>query len=423
MGLISPLGNSLESLWDALASGRSGVGPLESLPPDHLPTAHAAEAKEFTGHIREFGPIPAEQKKALRKRLKVMCREIQMGIAAAQLAMADASLGPGDFDPDRTGAIYGADYMMTVPEEFVDGITHCLDERKRFQFCRWAEEGISRVAPLWLLKYLPNMPACYIAIYNDMRGPNNSITIREASANLAIGEAFHIIQRGSADTLIAGSTGSRVHPVRTIHVALQEELADGHDDPTKMSRPFDRDRTGMVLGEGAGALVVEALETAKARGANILAEIVGHGSSTVMDRNGVAHCDTALENVMRGALREAGMSPRELGHVHAHGLSTRQGDIDEARAVERIFDSSSVALVAAKSYFGNLGAGSGAIELICSLLAVRHGRLFRVLNYETPDPACPVPAVTSEDVDPGRSVLNVNYTPQGQASSVVLRAF
>jgi 3-oxoacyl-[acyl-carrier-protein] synthase II len=422
--LISPLGNSRQSFWDGLVGGKSGVGPIEGIPVEHLPINSAAECRDFTGHIRDFGALPADQKKVIRKRLSVMCREMRMGVAAAQLALQDASLAPGDYDPDRAGVIYGADYMLTVPDEFVDGIRRCLDDEGKFHFSRWGVEGLPQVAPLWLLKYLPNLPACYIAIYNDMRGPNNSITIREASGTLALGEAFHIIQRGSADILIAGATGTRVHCIRTIHVVMQEEMAQNRRDPATMSRPFDRDRDGMVIGEGAAALIMEDLDTAQRRGATILGEVVGHGSSTVVDRDFVASVDRALENAMVQALDEAEMAPESVGHIHAHGLSTRQGDIEEARALNRVFGdpATQVPLVAAKSHFGNVGASGGTLELIASLLAMQQGRLFPVLNYETPDPQCRVAPVTSDGVTPGGSVLNLSYAPTGQASALIVRA-
>jgi len=424
VGLVSPLGNSRESFWNGLLSGKSGVGPIESIPVDHLPVQAAAECREFTGHIRDFGDLPVAQKKVIRKRLSVMCREMRMGVAAAQLALQDASLAPGDYDPDRAGVIYGADYMLTVPDEFVDGIRKCMDDEGKFHFSRWGEQGLPQVAPLWLLKYLPNLPACYIAIYNDMRGPNNSITIREASGTLALGEAFHIIRRGSADTLIAGACGTRVHCIRTIHVVMQEEIAKDRSDPATMSRPFDRDRDGMVIGEGAAALIMEDLQTAQQRGATILGEVVGHGSSTVVDKDFVAGVDRALENAMGQALAEAEMDPEEIGHIHAHGLSTRQGDIQEAWAINRVFGdrSTEIPLVAAKSHVGNVGASGGTLELIGSLLALKEGKLFRVLNYETPDPQCPVAPVTSDGVSPGGSVLNLSYAPTGQASALIVRA-
>ena len=256
LGLISPVGCSKDALWDALSLGRSGVGKLEAVPSKFLPTHVAAEAREFTGDIENFGTLEKEQKKAIRKGLKVMCRECQMGVAAAQLALADAgfAIGGGAYDPERSGCIFGADYMLTMPEEFSAGINRCRNPAGSFEYERWATEGMPQLSPLWLLKYLPNMPASHVAIYNDLRGPNNSITHREAAANLAIGEAYRTIVRGSAETMVVGATGTRVHPMKTVHAIQTEELVGNGVEPSKASRPFDKNRSGMVIGEGAGAI-------------------------------------------------------------------------------------------------------------------------------------------------------------------------
>jgi 3-oxoacyl-[acyl-carrier-protein] synthase II len=423
-GLISPLGNSRQALWEALQAGRSGVGPIRCLPSAALPFRCAAEAWDFQGKIDDFGDLSSEQKRTIRKGLKVMCREIQMGVASAQLALQDAGLHSGDYDVDRTGAVYGSDYIMTAPQEFTEGVRRCLDEQGHFDFSRWASEGLSQVTPLWLLKYLPNMPASHIAIYNDMRGPNNSITLREASSNLAVAEAFCTIQRGHADIMLAGATGTRLHPLRTVHTVLQEEIAPGEDEPERLCRPFDRDRRGMVLGEGAAAVVLEALETARARGATVLGEVVGYGSSASMTPQGGADSRQALQNVIVQALGKAGLKPGDVGHIHAHGLATRKDDIDEAAAIVAIFGDNGprTPVTAAKSYFGNLGAAGGMVELITSLLALQDGSLFPIRNYETPDPDCPVAAAQGSATPAGNCFLNLSVTPHGQASAVVIRA-
>jgi 3-oxoacyl-[acyl-carrier-protein] synthase II len=424
MGLITPLGNSKESLWQNLLSGHSGVGPIKSLPAGALPVSFAAEAHEFSGRVEDFGPLEGETKKHVRKGLKVMCRECQMGVAAAQLALFDAQFAPGKCDPDRSGVVYGSDYMITEADEFTSGIIDCLDEQRRFQFPRWATLGMSKMNPLWLLKYLPNMPASHIAIYNDLRGPNNSITQREAAGNLAIGEAFRVIVRSHADVMVAGATGTRIHAMKAVHAALGEELATDVDDPTKAARPFDRDRRGMVLGEGAGAVVLESLDSAQRRGATIYGEIVAGSSSAVADRRLAPRCDQALANTMRAALREGRLMPSQVGHIHAHGLGTRCGDAQESKAIRDVFaeQADSTPVTAAKSYFGNLGAGSGVVELIASTLALKNNQLFATLNYHTPDPECRLNVVRSS-VDPGDSFLNLSVTPQGQASCVLVRRF
>jgi 3-oxoacyl-[acyl-carrier-protein] synthase II len=275
------------------------------------------------------------------------------------------------------------------------------------------------VDPLWLLKYLPNMPNSHIAIFNDFKGPNNALTVREASSNLAIAEAYTTIERGAADIMIAGATGTRVHPVRTTHFVLQEEVSPGDGDPTQASRPFDRDRNGSVLGEGAGALILEELEHAKSRGATIWGEVVGYGSSTVLDIAGGAKIREAIRNVLRQSLRTAGWKPSDVGHIHAHGLSSRGGDVAEAEAIREVFDDAPIPVTAAKSFFGNLGAASGVVEACVSLLAMANGSLPPILNYQTPDPACPIHAARSGAV-PGESFVSVNVTPLGQASAIAI---
>ena len=422
LGLVSPLGNTPEKLWQALSSGQSGIGPLQSIPADRLPTKFGGEAREFTGSIEDFGPLEKMMARNIKKSLKMMCREIQMGVAVAQLALTHSRLPLVDVNRDRIGVLYGSDYMMTLPQDFADGIRSCLNEQGEFDFTQWGDKFKSAVDPLWLLKYLPNLPAAHIAIFNDLHGPNNSLTMREASSNMAVSEAYQTISRGHADVMIAGATGTRIHPARTLHIVTQEEIAEDGDNPATLGRPFDLNRTGQVIGEGAGAIMLEELEYAKARGATILAEVIGFGSTSVTDKNGVGQLDQAVRNVLTQSLRTSGLSPQQVGHIHAHGLGTHKSDAAEAQGIRDIFASRpDVPVIAAKSYFGNLGAGSGLVELIASILSLQHGRLFRTLNYETADPQCPVAVVTAADTSPGDNFINLNMTPQGQASAVVVK--
>ena len=425
IGLVSPLGSTKEALWEALAEGRSAVGPLTVPEAAALPVRVAAEAKQFTADIDDFGPLEKEQKKQIRKALRVMCRECQMGVAVAQLALTDAGLRVGKIDPDRIGISYGTDYMLSLPEEFNEGIRQCVDAAGRFEFGRWGPEGLPKMSPLWLLKYLPNMPASHVAIFNDLRGPSNSLTLREAGSNLAVGEAFQIIRRGHADTMVCGATGTRLHTMKLMHTVTQEEVACGNGDPTKVSRPFDQKRSGMVLGEGAGAVIIEELEHAQARGATIHGEIVAASSRAAAGPHLVARRKVALANVLRALLQESGCRGEEIGHIHAHGLSTRSCDAEEAQAICEAFGDRAATLpvVAAKSYFGNLGAGSGLVELIASLMAMRAGTLFPTLNYETPDAECPIHVVHDQSTPAGKRFINLNVTPQGQASGLMVQQF
>jgi len=437
VGIISPLGDSKESLWEHLVSGQSGV--VDDYPIFDAPginTPYAAVAKGFSGKIDDFGELEKDQKKMIRKGLKLMSRETQMGVAAAQFALQDAAISLGTHAPERSGCLFGTDYMLTVPEDFVDAIEACADtddqqnqehlesEQKRFIFERWGSDGLSKMTPLWLLRYLPNMPASHVAIYNDLRGPNNSLTMREAAANMSLGEAFVIIERGSADMMLVGATGTRIHPMNAIHALQQEEVATGEFPASAASRPFDRDRCGMVLGEGAGAVILEELSVAQARGAKIYGEVVARGSSIVFSEPGVADCQKALKNAIGAVLRSGEMHVDEVGHIHAHGISTRRGDSEEALAIDAIFGDRSIPcpVMAAKSYFGNLGAGSGMVELISSLLAMDHAVLPPVMNYENAAPECPLPGISRDAQSPGNSFVSLSVTPQAQAAAICVRA-
>ena len=435
MGVVCPLGLSLEDLWSGLVEGTSAVGPLDAFPATGLPLRHAAQARGFTGDIDNFGPLDAERKKAIRKGLKVMCRESQMAVAAAQRALSHSGLFAADasaasVQPDRCGCVFGSDYMLTLPEDFTASVAKCRGADGRFEFVRWASEGMPQLAPLWLLKYLPNMPASHIAIYNDLRGPSNSLTLREAGGHLAVGEAVTTIQRGAADVMVAGATGTRVHPMKTVHalqseqVAIAEGVADGLAgvDPARWSRPFDGLRRGMVLGEGAGVLILEELEHARARGAVIYGEIIGHAARSAGSPGAVGLKQRALALSMKRALGMAGIEARELSHIHAHGASTVVGDREEAAAIHEAVGpgAADVPTVAAKSHFGNLGGGSGMVECVASLLATRHGELFPLLNYERPDPDCPIRPARRGD-PAGRVFMTSAVTPQGQAGTLVIR--
>jgi 3-oxoacyl-[acyl-carrier-protein] synthase II len=422
MGLISPLGNSPDALWSAINSRTSGVDVLQRVPAEHLTSDIGGECKDFTGDIANFGEVDKKLKRNIKKSLRLMCREIQLGVAAAQLASADANLGEF-YDPTQIGTMFGSDYIITEPIEFASGVSNCIGDSDSFDFDTWADKGLTKVEPTWLLKYLPNMPASHIAILNDLQGPSNSLTVREASANLAVAEAMTIIQRGSADAMIVGSTGSRIHPLRTVHVVLQEALADRNSpgiggDPAKACRPFDEHRCGMVLGEGSGAIMLETLENAQKRGATIFGEIIGYGSSLVANKDGVANYQQAFENVVLGALETAQISATDVGHVHAHGLSSVLVDQQEATAINKVLGD--VPVTAAKSYMGNLGAGSGMVELISSVMALKNEQVFPVLNCDTLDPKCPINVVSATEAS-GDTFVNLNCTPQGQASSVVVR--
>ena len=417
-GLVTPLGLDGDSLWNALTAGKSGVCTLDRVPTDYLTTDICGAASDFTAEIEQFGPLEKKRQRSIKKGLKLMCREIQMGVAAAQLALHHSGIDLQSADPRRFGTMFGSDYIVTEPLEYESAIGASLDDKGDFDFSKWwLNEERPKVEPLWLLKYLPNMPASHVAIYNDFQGPSNSVTMRESSSNIAIGEASTTIGRDWSDCLLAGATGSRLQPLRAVNTALQEELAMGNGNPAAACRPFDENRSGMVIGEGAAILLVEELEHARNRGATIYGEIIGCATSTVADKHGVTDPYRAFKNVIEMVLRQSDMKPEEIGHVHAHGLSSRRVDEGEAQAILEVFGSETP-VVAAKANMGNLGAGSGAVEIVASLLAMQKGRLFPVLNCENP---CRPINIARGDSKPGSSFINLNITPQGQASALLIQ--
>ncbi len=424
LGVISPLGNTPAALLDGLRSGRSGIAEFTQIPTGAYCVSHGAEARQFTGDIQDYGPLEKSMQRTIKKGSKVMCREIEMGVASAQLALHHAGFSPDQFDRDRTGVLFGSDYIMSLPEEYAEGIAACIEDGK-FQFSKWGQQGLPEVNPLWLLKYLPNMPASHIAIYNDLRGPNNSLTLREASSCAAIAEATSTILRGHADALVVGATGSRVHPLRTMHASTQETLAADRDDPTEMSRPFDAARDGSVLGEGAASMLFESREHAEARGAAIFGEVIGYGTSAAGEFAGPRPIQIAIANALRAAIRSAqaaGHGDTPVGHVHAHGLADIDFDRDEAAAIVDVFGDveSQPPVTTAKGHFGNLGAGGGMVEIIGSLMCLG-SNLFAIRNLDSLATNCPIRAVTDASIAAGDSFISVNVTPQGQAAAVWIR--
>lgn len=415
VGVVSPIGIGRDAFWNALVQGRSGIGTLSAFTADGLPSRLAAE-------VRDFRP---EEHIYHKKLIKVMSRDIQLGVAAASMAMRDAALPRGAVDPDRLGVDFGSGHISTTPQELADAArSFAADVEERRCLERFAEDGLGHIGPLWLLKQLPNMPACHVAIEHDARGPNNTITACESSALLALAEAIRVIQRDAADVMIVGACSSHITPLEIARLNVCESLTR-HDDPELACRPFDLNRDGTVAGEGAGAFVVENYEHALRRGATIYCEVIGVG----------AGCDGAgaenraggvgLVRAIQGALRQSNLTPRDLGHINAHGKATRRDDWAEAHAYHTALGqvAERIPVTALKSYFGHFDAGAGAVELVGSLLAMRHGVLPQTLNYRTPDPQCRLNIVRGEALQMINPVaLSVNRTRVGQSAAAVIRA-
>jgi 3-oxoacyl-[acyl-carrier-protein] synthase II len=426
LGAVTPAGNTCDELWSVLECGRSGIRRRSGDAARAGPIAWAGEALSFTGQMADFGALEPETAKQLRKILKLMNRETRMGVAAGQQALSDSGLLCSETDRERIGVCLGADNVSLLPDDFVSAVAACSDAEGQFEFSRWGQDGIAHVAPLWLLRCLPNMPACYLGMLNELRGPNNTITEGSVSANLAVAEACAWIEQGAADAVLVGATSTMLAPFNLVHALADVDVAtvDSTDevDPSRVCRPFDRERRGTVLAEGAAAFVLETADSARRRGARIYGQVIGTASGCASGSGpGMA---AALEQALHLCLERAALEPQDVGHIHAFGLGARRADAEEAQAVRRAFGPAAdrVPLVTVKSSLGHAGAGAGAIQVAASLLALREQRLFRVLNYEAPDPDCPVRPVTEGCTPAGSSFLSYSLSPDGLASCVVLRA-
>lgn len=436
MGVASPLGLTLPSLWDACRRGISGVRPFILRGATPPPIAFAGQAVDFTGDIADFGTPAASLKKDIRKSLKLMSREIQMGVAAAERAIQDAGIEQGALPPHRVGVSFASDYIVTAPEEFSEGVAACLTDGQ-FDFSRWATDGKKKMTPIWQLKFLPNMPTSHISILNGFHGVGSAVMNRDASIGTAVSEAVEIIKSGKVDVMIVGATGSLIHPYRLIPSILTEQLADASLAPEKASRPFDRDRTGLVLGEGAGSLVLESAEHALRRGAAIRAEVVGGACRCSITRNqkpnDIEFFDTenrerlteSLLLSLEALFRKTGTDPASVGHIAAHGAGNRVLDAAEATAIRRFFGDAADALpvTTLKGHMGNSGSGGGALDLIASVMALENNALYPILNNETDDPDCPIHPVRSFGDNPGDSFVKLACQRYGHSSALLVRRY
>lgn len=414
VGVVSPIGIGNDRFWDSLVNNRTGIDFLQSMPSDGLPSAFGAE-------VRDFNPVNFLRDK---KFVKVMCRDIQLGVASSGLAVKDAQVSSGWIDPDRFGVVFGAGRMTCHPSELAAAVEVCRTEGG-FDPDKWGPEALASIAPLWLLRQLPNMPASHVSIDHNACGPNNTITCRDASAILALSEAVRVIEAGRADAMIVGACSSNIHPVDIAKFHSFEGLSRRNDDPSRACRPFDFERDGTVVGEGAASFVVESYEHAVRRGANIYAEVLGVGAGC--DGKGLANesAGLGLVRAMQSAIDGAGILASELGHINAQGKSTQPDDIVEARAYHRVFGDLAlkIPVTALKSYVGHFDAGAGAVELAGTLLSLKNGYIPATLNYEIPDPRCRLNVARGEATRlSNRTAITVNRTAMGQSAAAVLRA-
>jgi 3-oxoacyl-[acyl-carrier-protein] synthase II len=412
LGIVSPIGLTKDDFWESLRAGKSGIRPITAFNVAALPV-------RIGGEVPDFDAKKYIDKKE-RKSLKIMSRTIQLAVAGAQLALEDSGAGRNQLDRSRFGVEFGAGLIASELEELGEAASLSANCQPGIvDLEKWGSQGLASMPPLWMLKYLPNMLACHVAILHDAQGPNNTITENEVASLLALGEACRIINRDQADFFLVGGADSKLNPLSLVRHSLVVPLSRRNEAPERACRPFDRGRDGIVLGEGAGVLAIEDLEHARRRGARIYAEVVGFGAA--FDR---AASGAGLARAIRAALAEAGIGAEDIDHINAQGFSSVGADVWEARGLQEVFGNCKrpVPVFAAKSYFGSLGAGSSTAELVASLLALERGLLPPTLNYDEPDPDCPITVAAGEGRPVTRPhVLKISFTEMGQCAALVVK--
>jgi 3-oxoacyl-[acyl-carrier-protein] synthase II len=402
MGTISPLGNDLPITWEAVLAGRGGVGPITRFDTTDFRSTIAAEVKDFDPKAY-FPP----------KEVRRMDTFVQYALVAAREAVADAGLTFDDELGGRTAVIVGSG---------IGGIGTTSE-----QITTLNDRGPGRVSPFLIPMILPESAASMVAIEFGLRGANMAVTSACATGANAIGEGAEMIRRGAADVALCGGSEAGIVPVAVAGFSIMRALSERNGDPARASRPFDRDRDGFVVGEGAGILVLEALDHALARGAHIYAELVGYGSTcdayhiTAPDENGRGAIDC-----MKQALDSAGLAPEEIDYINAHGTSTPLNDVAETRAIKAVFGdhAAKVAISSTKSMTGHLLGAAGALEAILSARAITDQVAPPTINLENPDPECDLDYVPGQARPmPIRTVLSNSFGFGGHNVSLILRQF
>lgn len=413
IGVVSPIGIGVDAVWQSLQAKRSGVRTIDEL-------AKVGWVAPFGGQVADF-----EGKKYVqpRKSLKVMAREIQLAFAAGEMAWADAGLMEAEVDSERVGVVGGAGLLYCGLEELAAPLAESLNSAGEVDLVEWGERGMRQLFPLWMLKYLPNMAACHVGIRRQAFGPTNTISLGDVSSLLAIGEAAGYIERGAADVVLAGATSTKLDLTDLLfHGGAGLSLRA--ESPEQACRPFDADRDGFVAAEGAAYFVLESRDHAERRGHfqrggqawGQLTAITNRTEPSIESRqpNGIA-----IRNAVAAAMDQSNVKPSDLAMVKAHGSGRPETDAMEAAALaDTIGDTPATAPT---SYQGSSGAACGALELADALIGWRNGVVPATLNYETPDPACPVNVSGDHRDAAGDAMLAVNYALTGQAVATVVK--
>lgn len=402
LGVVTPVGNDVSTMWSALLSGKSGLGTISCFDASAFESQIAAEVKGFD---------PAQYLNP--KEIKRSARFVQFAIAASKQAVADAGLRVEQEDPFRCGAVIGSGM----------GSMHLIEQQHGVLLSK----GPKKLSPFMIPMLICNMAPGQVAIDLGWKGPNFCTTTACASGAHGVGEAFRILQRGHADVMLGGGTESCITPLAIGGFCALMALSRRNDDPTRASRPFDKERDGFVMGEGAGVVVLEELAHAKKRGARIYAEMVGYGATadafhmTAPDPEGAG-----AAHAMAMALEDARLRPEQIAYINAHGTSTELNDKIETLAIKKTFGPAAtrVAVSSTKSMMGHLIGAAGGVEAAISVLSIVHGVMPPTINYQHPDPSCDLDYIPNQARKaPVEAALSNSLGFGGHNASVIFKAF
>ncbi|HHJ64695.1 MAG TPA: beta-ketoacyl-[acyl-carrier-protein] synthase II [Aquifex aeolicus] len=402
LGAVTPIGTGVNRFWHNLINGISGIDHIKSFDPDEF-----GLNVKIAGEVKDFDPLDFMDKKDA-SRLSLF---IQFAVGAAEEAIEDSGIKSAGYDPLRIGVIIGT------------GIGGLRDIEREHAVI--TAKGARRVSPFFIPYGISNMGAGYVAIRHGFKGPNYCVVSACATGNHAIGDAFRLIQSGDVDAVIAGGAEASITPLGVAGFAVMRALSTRNDEPQKASRPFDRDRDGFVVGEGAGVLVLEEYERAKARGAKIYAEIVGYGATDDAFHITAPHeCGEGAYECMRLALEDAGLNPSEVDYINAHGTSTPLNDTIETLAIKKLFGEHAYRLKVSsnKSMIGHLLGAAGAVEAIASVKTIETGIIPPTVNLENPDPECDLDYVPGKAVEADvRVVLSNSFGFGGTNACLIFK--
>jgi 3-oxoacyl-[acyl-carrier-protein] synthase II len=416
LGAITPVGNDVATIWELLKSGQSGIDYITHFDASGFPTRFAAEVKEF--NLGDYVENP--------ERFEYAGRNIRFAIGAAMQAVQDAGIEDDRFDPTRFGIYLGAGEGQQDFYLFMRLIANAQRDGE-FDMEKFTREGLALMNPREEIEQEPNMPSGHLASLFNAQGPNLNCLTACAASSQAIGEAAEIIRQGEADLMLSGGAHSMIHPFGVTGFNLLTALSTRNEAPQQASRPFDRDRDGFVLGEGAGMLILEDLEHARKRGAKIYGEIAGYGSTADAYRITDIHPEgRGATACIKMALKDAQCNPEDIDYVNAHGTSTAVNDKVETLAIKQALGEEAyrTPVSSTKSMMGHLIAAAGSAEAIVCLLALNENVIPPTINYETPDPNCDLDYVPNETREaPVRKALSNSFGFGGQNISLIFSRF